>query len=74
MQGIFNTRPLTPAEQADLFAYFQQTNQQQVVTSALNSNLVWVAGSVGALILFGVMLIFWPRQRESISARLRKAA
>lgn len=74
MQGIFNTRPLTPQEQADLFAYFQQTNQQQVVSSALNSNLVWAAGSVGALILFGVMLVFWPRQRESISARLRKAA
>jgi len=74
MQGIFTTRPLTAQEQADLFAYFQQTNEQQVVTSALNSNLVWAAGSVGALILFGVMMIFWPRQRESISARLRKAA
>jgi cytochrome c2 len=74
MQGIFNTRPLTAQEQADLFAYFQQTDQQQVVTSALNNNLVWAAGSIGALILFSVMMIFWPRQRESISDRLRKAA
>jgi len=74
MQGIFNTHPLTAQEQADLFAYFQETDQQATQNSAIDSNIIWGAGSVGALILFGVMLFFWPRQRESISSRLRKTA
>ncbi|MEW5870640.1 MAG: cytochrome c [Chloroflexota bacterium] len=74
MQGIFVNAPLTAQEQADLFAYFQQTDQQAVQTSALNANIVWGLGAAGALILFGVMLVFWPRQRESISARLRRTA
>lgn len=72
MQGIFATRLLTPEEQAHLFAYFQQTDQQKVVTSQANSIALWVAGIIGALVLFAGMLVFWPRQRESISSRLRK--
>lgn len=71
MQGIFNTRPLIPQEQADLLAYLQQTDQQTVISSALNINLFWGIGIGGALLLFGAMLVFWPRQRQSISARLR---
>lgn len=74
MQGIFTTRPLTPQEQADLLAYLQQTDQQVVVSSALNINLFWGIGIGGALILFAIMLLFWPRQRQSISARLRNTA
>lgn len=72
MQGIFTGRPLTPEEQAHLFAYFQQTDQQKVVTSQANSMFLWAAGFIGALALFAGMLVFWPRQRESISSRLRK--
>lgn len=71
MQGIFTTRPLTPQEQADLLAYLQQTDQQTVISSAMNNSLLWGIGIGGALLLFGAMLIFWPRQRQSISARLR---
>ncbi len=71
MQGIFTTRPLTAQEQADLLAYLQQTDQQTVVSSALNINLFWGIGIGGALILLAIMLLFWPRQRQSISARLR---
>jgi cytochrome c2 len=72
MQGIFTNYPLTTQEQADLFAYFQETDQQPAQTSALDSNIVWGVGAAGAIFLFGGMLVFWPRQRESISARLRK--
>lgn len=71
MQGIFNTRPLTQQEQSDLLAYLQQTDQQTVVSSAMNINLFWGIGIGGALILLAIMLLFWPRQRQSISARLR---
>lgn len=74
MQGIFNTRPLTQPEQADLLAYLQQTDQQTVVSSAMNINLFWGIGIGGALILLVIMLLFWPRQRQSISARLRAAS
>lgn len=74
MQGIFMNRPLSAQEQADLLAYFQQTAQQPVQVSALEDYKVWGLGAAGALVLFGLMLIFWPRQRESISARLRRSA
>lgn len=72
MQGIFTNRPLTPQEQADLFAYFLETDQQPAQTSAMNLYTVWGLGTAGAIFLFAVMVLFWPRQRESISARLRK--
>ncbi len=74
MQGVFVNHPLTAQEQADLFAYFQEVDQQPAQVSALNSNIVFGLGAAGALILFGMMLFFWPRQRQSISARLRKTA
>ncbi len=73
MRGVFVNAPLTPQEQADLFAYFQETELQPVQVSSINTNLVWGMGAAGALILFGGMLVFWPRQRQSISARLRKS-
>jgi hypothetical protein len=74
MQGIFANRPLTPQEQADLFAYFQQADASPVTTSALSTYWLWGLGGAGALVLFGVMLIFWPRQSQSVSVRLRKDA
>lgn len=74
MKGVFVNAPLTPQEQADLFAYFQETDLQPVQVSSINTNLVWGLGAAGALLLFGGMLVFWPRQRQSISARLRKSA
>lgn len=74
MQGIFTTKALTAQEQADLFAYFQEIDQQPAQVSAMNANIIWGLGAAGALILFGVMLVYWPRQRQSLSARLRKSA
>lgn len=69
MAGIFNQRPLTPEEQADLYAYFAQTNTQQ--PKVLTAGLFWGLGTVGTVVLFLIMLRGWPRQRLSNSARLR---
>jgi mono/diheme cytochrome c family protein len=72
MQGIFNNRPLTPQEQADLLAYLAQSGGTQAASQAgLNSPWFWVIGAGGALVLFIVMTFFWPGQRKSISDRLR---
>ena len=75
MQGIFNTRPLMPQEQADLLAYFVLAGQQpapQPVTAL--TPWFWAIGGLGALALFAIMAIFWPRQRRSISDWLRSKA
>lgn len=72
MQGIFTSRPLTPTEQADLLAFFQQVDQSGQ-TSFSSAWLVFLAaGIVGAGGLFGVMFIYWPKQRESLSEKLRR--
>ena len=72
MQGIFATRQLSPAEQADLLAFFTQADQQPVQTSPA---LTWVflgIAAAGTLFLLGTMLFSWPRQRQSLSERMRK--
>lgn len=80
MAGPFANRPLTPQEVADLVAYLVQADQGQ--TAALSAAAgapaqytvrTLVAGLVGALALIVLMAIFWPRQRQSVSARLRGA-
>lgn len=71
MQGIFAQNSLTPQEQADLFAYFEQSDQQPASSQVSAPVWFWGTGVLGALLLFGGMLIFWPRQRRSLSERLR---
>jgi mono/diheme cytochrome c family protein len=73
MQGIFTASPLTAEEQADLLAYFIQTNQISTPTANL-THWFWIGGGIGALVFFALMAIFWPRQRQSLSDRLRKQA
>jgi mono/diheme cytochrome c family protein len=73
MQGVFVNKPLDVQEQADLLAYFIQVNQKVPA----KANLVygfWIGGGIGALVFFALMAIFWPRQRQSLSDRLRKQA
>ncbi len=72
MQGIFMTKPLTAKEQADLYAFFQQADALPAQTTDPHGNWFWGIGGLGALVLFGVMLVFWPRQRTSISKSLRE--
>ncbi len=73
MQGVFANTPLSPDDQSDLLAFFQQADQQggQVRTQQNLLTLLAAGSSVAALLLVG-MLLFWPRQRMSIAQRLRK--
>jgi len=75
MLNIYINKPLTDQEVADLVAFFEQADGTQHAGAAQQStSTFWIAGGVGALLLFGVMAVFWPRQRESVSDRLRKNA
>ncbi len=78
MLGSFGTRPLTPQEVADLVVFLQQSNTEQpgdpgVAPGSLTVNalVVFGLGFAGTLALFGVLFVFWPRQRQSLSGQLR---
>jgi len=73
MQGVFANRLLTPNEQADLYAYFQSLKASSP-NSANRSAWFWGAGLAGAVVLFGLLSIFWPRQRRSLAEKLRNQA
>lgn len=72
MQSIYAARPLTPAEQADLLAFFAAADQGQAPRTLPNLLIALGAGSGLAGVLFLGMTLFWPRQRLSIAQRLRK--
>jgi mono/diheme cytochrome c family protein len=75
MQEIYKNKPLLDNEVADLMAFFAQVNETDDEGAAERfTALFWAGGSLGAVLLFGLMAIFWPRQRESISDKLRKQA
>ncbi|NOY56353.1 MAG: c-type cytochrome [Actinobacteria bacterium] len=65
MQPVFGASPFTDAERADLAAYFATTQP-----SSGGVDLLLVLGVIGAVVLFGVMLIF-RRSRTSYVERLR---
>lgn len=72
MQGIYANRQLTPAEQADLLAFFAAADQQETPRSLPNLLMI-LAGGVSLMgVLFLGMTFFWPRQRLSVSQRLRR--
>lgn len=79
MSGPFTNRPLTPQEQADLVAYLTAVDQNRaappVTAGALTQNtaLVLGIGLAGTVALLVVLAFFWPRQRQSVSSRLRNA-
>jgi mono/diheme cytochrome c family protein len=73
MQGSFANRPLTPQEQADLYAYFEKANQAAAPALPMTTWFL-VISAIGAVVLFALMLIFWPRQRQSLSDALRQKA
>lgn len=73
MQGIFAAHPLSPAEQADLLAFLVQADQQPA-TPVLKQPILWpmwAAGGAGLIVLFGILAIYWPRQRRSMGQILR---
>lgn len=73
MQGVFLNRMLTPAEQADLLAFFIQADKTPLPAAPQSLQWFWLAGGVGVVVLFLVMALYWPRQRQSISDRLRNS-
>ena len=75
MQGVYAEKALTDQEVADLLAYFATIDVEgEEGTSSAASTLFWAGGLIGAGALFGFMLFFWARQRETLSDRLRKDA
>jgi mono/diheme cytochrome c family protein len=73
MQGVFANRPLTSKDQADLYAFFEKADQFS--NGPLETtNWFWIAGIAASLVLFGVMAVFWPGQRQSLSDKLRRSA
>lgn len=70
MIGIFGAKPLTPQEASDLVAYFKETNAQPAPAGSKIGLYLAISGGL-ALVLFIILLIFWPRQRQSISDKLR---
>jgi cytochrome c2 len=78
MIGPFANRALTPQEQADLVAFLVEADQGQVPVplfagGAITANTwrVLGIGLAGAVALTVLLALFWPRQRQSASARLR---
>jgi len=75
MIGVFKDKNLTDQEVSDLLSFFVQANSQEKEGIASGfTNRIWIGGLLGALVCFGVMATSWPRQRESLSDRLRKSA
>jgi len=75
MQGVYSEKALRNQEVADLLAFFMTVDSQGeegVATGA--TSLFWGAGLLGAGALFVVMALFWPKQRETLSDRLRRDA
>jgi mono/diheme cytochrome c family protein len=73
MQGPFLNRPLTPQEQSDLVAYLKWADTGTPLPNWRQQERFFATGLAGALVLFAGMIVFWPKQRESLSARLRKS-
>jgi sensor c-di-GMP phosphodiesterase-like protein len=75
---------LTPLVQADLAAFLAATDQANAAAASPAASSAAGAitrqtwqllglGLAGALALMVLLAFFWPRQRQSISARLRQA-
>ena len=80
MAGPFTNRPLTAQEQADLAAFLVQADQGHPPVPAFAAGALTAStwrllgiGLVGTIALTVLLAFFWPRQRQSVSARLRAA-
>lgn len=73
MAAVFTGKALDPQEQADLLVFFAQVDAQgQAMPPAVFDRYFWFWGLTGMALLFAGMVIFWPRQRLSISEALRR--
>ncbi len=72
MQDVYNGKPLTPQEQADLAAYFIQQGSQTQSEQALATPVFMGFGGVIGVLLFLVMYFFWRGQRHGMATRIRR--
>lgn len=79
MRHAFAGRPLTQREVADLVAYLRQAADTAKAEGTAGRdpgrfgfNWLWLIAILGAGLLYALLLIWWPRQRESLAERLRR--
>jgi len=69
MQGVFQGKPLTQTEQADLLAFFAQENQKNVASTASTWNFVGI-GLGGFIVLTGASQLLWGKRLKGVRKRL----
>lgn len=74
MAPLYNNRPLTPTEQQDLAAFFQQADQNQThQANTAKLGLISLAGCLGLFVLNGIV---WKKRlrgvRRGLELRARK--
>ena len=67
MQGVFQAKPLTPAEQGNLLAFFAQSAKR--TAEPTGSNFVWI-GLGGFIVLVGVPQVLWGKRPKGVRKRL----
>ncbi len=74
MREVYAGHPLSPEEQQDLQAFLEQANAAPGGSGKAQTSRFLGWGLAGTVLLFGILLLGWPRQRESLSDRLRRQA
>jgi cytochrome c2 len=69
MQGVFQGKPLTQTEQADLLAFFAQENQQNAASTGSTWNFAWT-GLGGFIVLTGASQLLWRKRLNGVRKRL----
>lgn len=69
MKTAYAGKALTPAEVADLLAYFKHTSEKKPAPAP--NGTVGLLGAAGTLTLFGAMGLLWPRRRQSVREKLQ---
>jgi cytochrome c2 len=69
MQGVYQNKPLTQTEQADLLAFFTQGNQKNVASTASTWNFVGI-GLGGFIVLTGASQLLWSKRLKGVRERL----
>jgi len=71
MRSVYKGKPLTPEEARDVAAFLSQT-EEPGVTLASAGGRYFILGALGLLVLFLILLPFWPRQRLNYRDLLRR--
>ncbi len=72
MRESYEGQPLTQEEILALTAFFAQTAGKPANSSLLDLGRMLYAAFFGALLLFGLMYLFWKNRRVGLAERLRR--